>query len=281
MQPDPTTRPEYNAAFQEIVSRIVESLSGLPDATLPIKMYVAGGAAMHFYTGARLSIDIDAAFSHRILLPDNLDVSYRDADGNALLLYLDRQYNEAFALIHEDAHEDSVPLELDGVDAGILDVRLLSPLDLAVSKISRLSDKDRADITSLTTQGLISAEALRRRAQEAASAYIGNQDVLKTSILLACRLVEDVEAHRGTLLCLYDFRKITINLRFLYGKIRRHHGRHQVDGVFLQPTTPPPITTTRECVFTSVLSSYAFSRMRRILQRCAGKIVKPFCFFGG
>ena len=194
MQPDPTTRPEYNAAFQEIISRIVESLSGLPDATLPIKMYVAGGAAMHFYTGVRLSMDIDAAFSHRILLPDNLDVSYRDADGNALLLYLDRQYNEAFALIHEDAHKDSVPLELDGVDAGILDVRLLSPLDLAVSKISRLSDKDRADITSLTTQGLISAEALRRRAQEAASAYIGNQDVLKTSILLACRLIEDVEA---------------------------------------------------------------------------------------
>ena len=197
MQPDPTTRPEYSAAFQEIVSRIAESLGGLPDATLPIKMYIAGGAAMHFYTGIRFSIDIDAAFSHRILLPDNLDVSYRDADGNALLLYLDRQYNEAFALIHEDAHEDSVPLELDGVDPGILDVRLLSPLDLAVSKISRLSDKDRADITSLATRGLISAEALGRRAQEAASAYVGNQDVLKNSIMLACRLVEDVEAIRA------------------------------------------------------------------------------------
>ena len=197
MQPDPTTRPEYSAAFQEIVSRIAESLGGLPDATLPVKMYIAGGAAMHFYTGIRFSIDIDAAFSHRILLPDNLDVSYRDADGNALLLYLDRQYNEAFALIHEDAHEDSVPLELDGVDPGILDVRLLSPLDLAVSKISRLSDKDRADITSLATRGLISAEALGRRAQETASAYVGNQDVLKTSIMLACRLVEDVEAIRA------------------------------------------------------------------------------------
>ena len=194
MQPDPATRPEYSAAFQEIVSRIAESLSGLPDTTLPVKMYIAGGAAMHFYTGIRFSIDIDAAFSHRILLPDNLDVSYRDADGNALLLYLDRQYNEAFALIHEDAHEDSVPLELDGMDPGILDVRLLSPLDLAVSKISRLSDKDRADITSLATRGLISAEALRRRAQEAASAYVGNQDMLKNSIMLACRLVEDVEA---------------------------------------------------------------------------------------
>ena len=80
MQPDPTTRPEYSAAFQEIISRIAESLSGLPDATLPVKMYIAGGAAMHFYTGIRFSIDIDAAFSHRILLPDNLVLFQLNSD---------------------------------------------------------------------------------------------------------------------------------------------------------------------------------------------------------
>ena len=194
MRPDPTVRPEYIAAFQEIVDRIAESLRGLPEKTFPISMYIAGGAAMHFYTSERFSIDIDAAFSHRILLPGDLDVSYRDADGSTRLLYFDRQYNESFALIHEDAHEDSVPLELDGVDSSALDVRLLSPLDLAVSKISRLSNKDREDITSLARHGLISSEALRLRAEEAAKAYVGNQDSLHTSIKLACHLVEEVES---------------------------------------------------------------------------------------
>ena len=193
MRPDTAARPDYIAAFQEIVKRITESLSDLPEKALPVKMVVAGGAALHFYTGERVSRDIDAAFSHRIVLPDDLEVSYRDADSAARLLYFDRQYNDSLALIHEDAYDDSVPLTLTGVDNRTLDVRLLSALDLAVSKISRFSNQDHEDIRSLAKHGLISSDALRRRAQEAAGAYVGNQNSLQTSIKLACALVEDVE----------------------------------------------------------------------------------------
>jgi hypothetical protein len=50
-------------------------------------MFIAGGAALHLYVGARVSKDIDAAFSHRIALPPDLKVSYRDADGAARMLY--------------------------------------------------------------------------------------------------------------------------------------------------------------------------------------------------
>ena len=193
MRPDTAARPDYIAAFQEIVKRITESLSDLPEKALPVKMVVAGGAALHFYTGERVSRDIDAAFSHRIVLPDDLEVSYRDADSAARLLYFDRQYNDSLALIHEDAYDDSVPLTLTGVDNRTLDVRLLSALDLAVSKISRFSNQDREDIASLAKHGLISSDALRRRAQEAAGAYVGNLDSLQTSIRLACAIVEDLE----------------------------------------------------------------------------------------
>ena len=193
MRPDTAARPDYIAAFQEIVKRIAESLSDQPEKALPVKMVVAGGAALHFYTGERVSRDIDAAFSHRIVLPDDLEVSYRDADSAARLLYFDRQYNDSLALIHEDAYDDSVPLTLTGVDNRTLDVRLLSALDLAVSKISRFSNQDRDDITSLAKHGLISSDALRRRAQEAAGAYVGNLDSLQTSIRLACAIVEDLE----------------------------------------------------------------------------------------
>jgi Nucleotidyltransferase of unknown function (DUF6036) len=197
MRPNSATRPEYIAAFTELVQRIAAPLRVLPRRSLPIKMYVAGGAAMHFYTGERISNDVDAMFSKRIALPNDLEVAYQDPDGAARLLYFDRQYNDTFALMHENAHDDSVPLTLKGIDASILNVRLLSALDLAVSKISRFSSQDRDDITSLGKHGLIRSAALRRRSEQAMENYVGNLDTLKGAINLACRIVEDAEARNS------------------------------------------------------------------------------------
>jgi uncharacterized nucleotidyltransferase DUF6036 len=198
MQLDPRARAEYVDAFTEIVARIAAALANAPKRILPIRMYVAGGAALHFYTGERVSRDIDAAFSHRVALPENLDVAYRDADGAAHLLYFDRQYNESFALLHEDAHDDSLPLALKGVDQSVVQVRLLSPVDLAVSKIARLSDQDREDIASLARHGLVAAVSLRERAEQAMGGYVGDVDRLRTSIEIAVRIVHDASpAKRG------------------------------------------------------------------------------------
>jgi hypothetical protein len=193
MRPSGATRPEYVAAFTELVQRIAAPLRGLPRRILPIKMYVAGGAATYFYTGARVSRDVDAVFSRRIALPDDLEVTYRDSDGAPRLLYFDRQYNDTFALMHEDAHGDSVPLALKHIDASVLDVRLLSALDLAISKISRLSSQDREDITALASRGMIKSEALRGRAEEALNNYVGSLDTLRGGIEFACAIVRDIE----------------------------------------------------------------------------------------
>jgi hypothetical protein len=95
--------------------------------------------------------------------------------------------------MHEDAHDDSVPITLKEIDASILDVRLLSALDLAVSKISRFSSQDRDDITALAKHGLIKSAALRHRSLEAMKNYIGNLDTLKSTIDFAYRIVEDAE----------------------------------------------------------------------------------------
>ena len=197
MRPDANARPEYVAAFREVVNRIGKSLAGLPKRTLPIRMYVAGGAALHMYTGERVSRDIDATFSHRIALPENLEVAYRDADSAARLLYFDRQYNDTLGLAHEDAQDDSVPLALEGIDSSILDVRLLSALDLAVSKIGRFSSQDRDDIATLARHKLISSAALRRRAEDALIGYVGDTTRVQGSIELAVRIIADIEARRG------------------------------------------------------------------------------------
>jgi len=197
VRPDRAVRPEYLAAFREIVERIRGSLRHLPPRVGKVRMYVAGGAALHFYTGERISRDIDATFSHRIALPDNLEVAYRDADGAARVLYFDRQYNDTLGLLHEDAYEESVPLTLPGLDTQALEVRLISALDLAVSKLGRFSDQDRDDIVALARRKLIGSAALRRRAEDALRGYVGDVARVQGAIESAVRMVADLEARRG------------------------------------------------------------------------------------
>lgn len=191
MQPDPAARREYVEAFREILARIQSALSRAPRRSLPVRMYVAGGAAMHLYTGERVSEDVDAVFSKRVALPEDLEVAYRDADGAARLLYFDRQYTDTLSLLHEDAHDDAVPLLLAGIDPKVLDVRLLAPVDLAVSKLGRLSDQDRHDIEVLAGRGLIDADGVRRRAEQALAGYVGDLDRVRNSIEIACRVITD------------------------------------------------------------------------------------------
>lgn len=193
MRRDSPARREYVDAFLEIARRISASLNRLPKKVLPVQMYVAGGAALHFYTGERVTQDIDATFSRRIALPDNLEVSYRGADGAAQLLYLDQQYNDTLALIHEDAFRDAALLELPGLEPEVLEVRLLTPTDLAVSKIGRLSSQDRDDIAALARRGLVQAAALRTRAEQAVGNFVGDTARLRGNIETACRIVADIE----------------------------------------------------------------------------------------
>lgn len=194
MRPEAHTRPEYVAAFSELARRIAAALAEVPAAARPIVMYVAGGAALHFHAGVRVSVDVDAAFSRRVALPPDLDVAYRDEDGTARLLYFDRQYNDTLGLLHEDAREDSVPLALDGVDPAVLQIRLLTPLDLAVSKLGRWSEQDRLDVEALARRGLIDAAALGKRAEEALGGYVGDLARVRGNLAAAMRLVRRARA---------------------------------------------------------------------------------------
>ena len=191
MKPAPGVADGYVQAFAEIAGRIQRTIrASNRRGALPVRMIVAGGAAQHFYTAGCVSMDIDATLSKGVLLPDDLDVPYVDADGTTRVLYFDRQYNDTFALMHDNAGEDSRPLALPGIDAAILDVRLLAPVDLAVSKISRFAEHDRQDIAALARQGLIDAESVRLRAEEALKGYVGEHRRMKTSIRLACELID-------------------------------------------------------------------------------------------
>ena len=193
MRPDPAARPEFVPAFRDLAERIQSAVADSPKRALPIQMFVAGGAALHLYTGSRVTTGIDAAFSHRIALPATLDASYEDADGAARWLHLDPNYHDTRALMHEDARADSLPLSLAGIDPRVLDIRLLTPTDLAVSKVARFNDIDRTDIETLARRALISVPAFRQRAEEAIGAYLGDLARLRGSIEQAGRLIADQE----------------------------------------------------------------------------------------
>ena len=177
----------YGKAFQEVLARVQQALKGAP-----LRMVIAGGAAMHLHTGERVSEDIDASFSRKVIFDGEISVSYRDADGRARVLYLDRNYNDSLGLMHEDAHADSRRLEVPGIDGKLVEVRVLSPLDLAVSKLARFGDQDRNDIEKLARLGLVDSPSLRKRAGEALGGYVGRLDSVRTSIEVACRLVEAI-----------------------------------------------------------------------------------------
>jgi hypothetical protein len=186
--------PEFINAIRRLVAKIE---AALPKLDQPVKMVVAGGAAVHYYTAYRVTADVDAVFSKRLLLPDDLEVVWKGEDGKPRLLYLDKQYNDTFALMHEDYVNDAIPCAELNAGKRKIHVYFLNPVDLAVSKLSRYEAVDQEDIRALAARGLVSAVAVRARAEEALGAYVGERSRIKTSIKLACKMIDEVQHKHG------------------------------------------------------------------------------------
>jgi hypothetical protein len=70
--------------------------------------------------------------------------------------------------------DDSIPVDL-GVDR--IRHRVLSPVDLPVSKIARFADNDKEDIAALVRLGLTTADENEHRASSALDGYVVGQAV--------------------------------------------------------------------------------------------------------
>jgi hypothetical protein len=159
------------AGLQELLNQLEQRVQ----LREPIKMVIAGGMATHLYTRARVTTDVDAEFSQRILLPQDLLVETKE--GN--MLYLDPTYNSTLALMHENYLDDAVRVPL-GTEH--IEVYVLSPVDLIVSKIARYSGPDPEDIESLITRFGTTPEEIETRAEEALAGYVGNADYLRMNL---------------------------------------------------------------------------------------------------
>jgi Nucleotidyltransferase of unknown function (DUF6036) len=186
-QPVFFTHTALAQGLRELLARLEQRLA----LTQPLAVYLAGGMAVHLYTANRVTTDVDAEFGAKVLLPNDLMVEITLEDGSPQVIYLDTNYNASFALMHEDHQDDAQMLDL-----GLQHIRLfvLSPVDLAVSKIARLADNDRDDIQALVRLGLTNAQAIEQRATSALAGYIGNQNMLRLNVRDAVALARAAQA---------------------------------------------------------------------------------------
>ena len=185
--------------FADAVGRIVRQIAGsLEGEGEPVRMVLAGGVAVHLHTGARMSHDIDAAFSHRVHLPNDMTSPFDADDGTPRTVYFDYGYNHTLGLMHPNADQDAWPVDGWGVDREVLDVRVLTPVDLAVSKLSRNAPLDRQDIDTLAELGLIQSGELFRRGTEALGYYVGNSRWVRETLRETVDRVEAIARRNST-----------------------------------------------------------------------------------
>jgi hypothetical protein len=178
-------------ALREVVDKIDASVRSGGYHGEPIKMYLAGGLAVHYYTRARYTHDIDASFSQRLILPYKELIANFTVNGERSVLFFDQNYNPSFALLHPDYQADAKEWQGLGNETRVVKLHVLAPVDLATSKLLRFSEQDRLDIDAFAQAGLVTAPALRARANQALDYYIGNKESLLLNVATACRDVEN------------------------------------------------------------------------------------------
>lgn len=189
MKPRADLDPGYVQAVGRLFKRVERLLDDVDPKMLPLHVYIAGGAAALFHVGARVSKDVDAAISLRVHLPADLEEAYVDRSGNPASVYLDAHYNDTLGPMHEDALDDSEPLHLAGIDPAKMDVRVLAPVDLAISKLGRFDEHDREDIAAMASAGLLDAVKFARRASDTLDCYVGHPAAPRANLRDALALV--------------------------------------------------------------------------------------------
>lgn len=87
MSHDPVFK--LGTALARGLRELLEQLEGQLNLKAPLQVYLAGGMAVHLYTGQRVTGDVDAEFAGRVILPQDLAVVVTLEDGEEQVVYLD------------------------------------------------------------------------------------------------------------------------------------------------------------------------------------------------
>lgn len=178
--------------FKDAVFQIMQKISNeIPDAHIkfPVDAYIVGGAAVHFHTNLRVSNDVDSILSKAVKLPNDLVVPWIDKDGNIQQLSYDYNYNSSFGLMQEDYDKRAVLIKT--IDEK-LNIYILDPLDLIISKIARFSDSDEDDIRVLIKMKDINRVELYDLASDAIKVGIGFPKSITTHLEWVMEIYDEV-----------------------------------------------------------------------------------------
>ncbi|MEN7279373.1 DUF6036 family nucleotidyltransferase [Pseudomonas aeruginosa] len=168
-------------AVARLFSRALPLLEGQAPGT--VKVFIFGGCGVHLLTHARGSDDIDAEVeAAKILRRDELvavlvDPEFYEQGDDDLTVEFDPNYNTSLGPLHEDYRDRAIPI--DGFSgAQPLHVYVAAGVDLAISKLGRYTEQDKADIEALIDCGRVDVEEFVTLAKEAINYAVGNRSVM-------------------------------------------------------------------------------------------------------
>ena len=161
-----------------------------------IKAFIFGGCAMHILTNSRGSGDIDVEFSAAQHVKEseikfNISPIAYGTNGTKLRLLYDRSFTPTLGPLHEDYQDDAIQIST-AMRPSPLWLYVVTPADLAVSKLGRFGGKDEEDILTLIKLKKLTIEDFVKRAKEAADYYVGNSMSVRGNIDFIQRRVQQL-----------------------------------------------------------------------------------------
>jgi hypothetical protein len=162
-------------SFKEAIIEMMEEIAKqIPNSHkhTPVKAYLTGGGAVHYYCNSRVSDDVDLIMQYAVKIPNDLFVVWLNDEGTLEQVHYDYTYNSTLGLLHED-YEDRA-IHMITIDEKF-EINLLSPVDLIISKLVRFAQNDEEDISNIIKTGKVNKDALFELAMDAINVGVGFQ----------------------------------------------------------------------------------------------------------
>ena len=180
-------------SFKEaIIEMMGEIAKQIPDShkQTPVKAYLTGGGAVHYYCNSRVSDDVDLIMQYTVKIPEDLFVVWLNDEGTLEQVHYDYTYNSTFGLLHEDYEDRAV--HMITIDEKF-EINLLSPVDLIISKLTRFAQNDEEDIANIIKTGKVDKDELFELATDAINVGVGFQkNFVEISLQHVMEMFEDL-----------------------------------------------------------------------------------------
>ena len=177
----------FKEAILEMMSEIAKQIPDSHKQT-PVKAYLTGGGAVHYYCNKRVSDDVDLIMQYAVNVPSDLFVVWLNNESTLEQVHYDHTYNSTLGLLHED-YEDRA-IHMITIDEKF-EINLLSPVDLIISKLMRFAQNDDEDIQNIIMTGTVDKDELFELASDAINVGVGFQKrAIETNLGLVMDMFE-------------------------------------------------------------------------------------------